>query len=412
MNAQTEFQVDMTKLGHKIDTSKLTCAITAPSGKNVSSKIISTNETFRILYTPFEAGQHTIELCFDNVPIPGSPFKVHVKSGCDPSRCKAFGAGLEKGTVNQKCKFSVSTREAGVGGLSFAIEGPSEAKMSCVDNRDGSCDVDFMPTEPGVYDISIKFADQHIPGSPFKVFVDGPQQVSTGDYRSVRLYGPAVDTRTVYEGIPACFYINVANAGAGLIGVEMTSSEGGAVENYEVEEKSDGEYLVTFLPPKKDATITAKVSFAKNNVPGSPFTMKVLAPVAIKSGNLVMSGDISKKNLPASVPAVFQIDTQKAGMGEIKVSIQNPQGKPLQPKLERGPDGKYNISFVPEELGPYNISVFYAGKEIEGSPFMLQSDTSGDATKCKFVNNAAEKVIFGKKNRLTVDAREGENLFN
>lgn len=48
----------------------------------------------------------------------------------------------------------------------------------------------------------------------------------------------------------------------------------------------------------------------------------------------------------------------------------------------------------------------YAGKEIEGSPFILESNASGDANKCKFVNNAAEKVIFGKKNRLTVDARE------
>jgi filamin len=51
--------------------------------------------------------------------------------------------------MNQKAKFTVSTREAGIGGLSFAIEGPSEAKMHCVDNRDGSCDVDFVPTEPG-----------------------------------------------------------------------------------------------------------------------------------------------------------------------------------------------------------------------------------------------------------------------
>lgn len=48
----------------------------------------------------------------------------------------------------------------------------------------------------------------------------------------------------------------------------------------------------------------------------------------------------------------------------------------------------------------------YAGKEIEGSPFIMHSNPSGDANKCKFVNNAAEKVIFGKKNRLTVDARE------
>lgn len=59
-----------------------------------------------------------------------------------------------------------------------------------------------------------------------------------------------------------------------------------------------------------------------------------------------------------------------------------------------------NLSLV------HSVSVNYAGKEIEGSPFILQSAASGDANKCKFVNNAAEKVIFGKKNRLTVDARE------
>lgn len=353
MNGQTEFKVDMAKLGHKIDTSKLTCSITAPSGKNVPSKIISQNEAFRILYTPFEAGRHTIELSYDNVPVPGSPFVIHVKSGCDPSRCKAFGAGLQGGQINQKAKFTVSTREAGIGGLSFAIEGPSEAKMSCVDNRDGSCDVEFLPTEPGVYDISVRFADKHIPGSPFKVVIDGPQQVSTGDYRSVKLYGPAVETLQVYEGIPASFFINVENAGAGLIGVEMVSSEGGAVENYEVEERGDGNYLVTFIPPKQNTTITAKVSFAKQNVPHSPFVMHVLPPVAIKSGNLVMSGDISKKSLPASVPASFQVDTSKAGKGEIRVVITNPQGKPMVPKLERGLDGKYSISFVPDELGPY-----------------------------------------------------------
>lgn len=58
---------------------------------------------------------------------------------------------------------------AGTGGLGLAIEGPSEAKMTCKDNRDGSCSVEYIPTEPGDYDVSIKFADQHIPGSPFKV---------------------------------------------------------------------------------------------------------------------------------------------------------------------------------------------------------------------------------------------------
>lgn len=345
----------MSKLGHKIDTSKLSCAITDPKGKILPSKIIAqNNEVYKILYTPFEAGRHTIELCYDNMPVPGSPFVIHVKSGCDPSRCKAFGPGLQGGMMGQKAKFTVSTREAGIGGLSFAIEGPSEAKMTCVDNRDGSCDVEFLPTEPGEYDISVRFADKHIPGSPFKVQIGGtPQAVATGDYRSVKLYGPAVETLQVYEGIPASFFINVADAGAGLIGVEMTSSEGGAVENYEVEERGDGNYLVTFIPPKQNTTISAKISFAKHNVPNSPFVMRVLPPLAIKSGNIVMSGDISKKSLPASVPARFEIDTKKAGMGEVNVAIQNSNGKACTPKLERGKDGKYVITFTPEELGNY-----------------------------------------------------------
>lgn len=58
---------------------------------------------------------------------------------------------------------------AGTGSLGLAIEGPSEAKMTCKDNRDGSCSVEYTPTESGDYDVSIQFAEKHIPGSPFKV---------------------------------------------------------------------------------------------------------------------------------------------------------------------------------------------------------------------------------------------------
>ena len=58
----------------------------------------------------------------------------------------------------------METRGAGQGGLGLAIEGPSEAKMNCRDNRDGSCTVEYLPTKPGDYDITIKFADRPIPG--------------------------------------------------------------------------------------------------------------------------------------------------------------------------------------------------------------------------------------------------------
>lgn len=55
-------------------------------------------------------------------------------------------------------------RGAGTGGLGLAIEGPSEAKMSCKDNKDGSCAVEYVPFTAGDYDVNITFGGRPIPG--------------------------------------------------------------------------------------------------------------------------------------------------------------------------------------------------------------------------------------------------------
>ncbi|MPC41074.1 Filamin-A [Portunus trituberculatus] len=145
------------------------CVITNPSGTRTDSFLKPlTDGTYKISYTPFEEGRHTIDLLYDGVPVPGSPFTVNVRRGCDPKKCQAYGPGLEHGLVNQVNTFTVETKGAGTGGLGLAMEGPSEAKMTCKDNRDGSCTVEYVPLESGEYDVAIKFADQHIPGSPFK----------------------------------------------------------------------------------------------------------------------------------------------------------------------------------------------------------------------------------------------------
>lgn len=264
MNAGTDFTVDMSKVGGDVDAKKLVCSVFDPRGNVLPSKIVqgSNSDTFQIMYTPFEAGRHTIELLYDNVPIPGSPFVVHVKSGCDPSRCRAFGPGLERGLTNKPCHFTVETRGAGTGGLSLAIEGPSEAKMTCVDNRDGSCDVEYTPTEPGEYDITIRFADKHIPGSPFKVFVD-----ESVDPSKVKVYGPGIEHGEVREGIPSHFLVDVGEAGPGRIAVKLNASDGKPLENVNVEDKGNGLYAVHFVPPKEGTNLTASVNFADQPVP-------------------------------------------------------------------------------------------------------------------------------------------------
>lgn len=56
------------------------------------------------------------------------------------------------------------SRGAGIGGLGITVEGPSESRMSCEDNKDGSCSVDYVPFTAGTYDINITYGGEHISG--------------------------------------------------------------------------------------------------------------------------------------------------------------------------------------------------------------------------------------------------------
>lgn len=53
----------------------------------------------------------------------------------------------------------------------FAIEGPSQAKIECEDQNDGSCDVCYWPTEPGEYAVHVTCDEEDIEHSPFMALI-------------------------------------------------------------------------------------------------------------------------------------------------------------------------------------------------------------------------------------------------
>jgi filamin len=110
VDSPTDFVVDSRAI-NKNNDGKVSCTITNPSGSRLDNLITPQPDgTFKISYTPFEEGKHTIELSYNGIPIPGSPFFVNVKRGCDPSRCRAYGPGLDKGFVDRPNIFTVETR--------------------------------------------------------------------------------------------------------------------------------------------------------------------------------------------------------------------------------------------------------------------------------------------------------------
>ena len=52
-----------------------------------------------------------------------------------------------------------------------AVDNPSGAHTDTLvtDNEDGTYSVSYTPFEEGIHTLSVKFGDDHIPGSPFKV---------------------------------------------------------------------------------------------------------------------------------------------------------------------------------------------------------------------------------------------------
>lgn len=55
-------------------------------------------------------GVHSVQVLYDDTPVPKSPFRVSVSEGCDPSRVVATGPGLQQALTDKPNSFSIITR--------------------------------------------------------------------------------------------------------------------------------------------------------------------------------------------------------------------------------------------------------------------------------------------------------------
>lgn len=317
--------------------------------------------------------------------MPGSPFVVNVRRGCDAKKCIAYGPGLENGVLNKSNVFTVETKGAGTGGLSLAIEGPSEAKMTCKDNRDGSCSVEYIPTEAGEYDVAIRFADSHIPGSPFKVEVR-PEV----DETLVKAYGPGLEPNKCRPLIPAKFKIDASKVAPAPVAVNIVSDSSPISRRPDIRDNGDGTFEVTYIPPNEGANLKAHVLYNGKDVPNSPFAIKV-RPL-VEPDKVKISGPaIVEKGIPASIPTSVKIDTSDAGFGDLEVKVSGPDGHPRPVKIHENGDGTVNATFVPDDCGRYKLDVKYGGKDVPKTPIPIQAYAIGNVSPARI---SAKGVFF------------------
>lgn len=347
-------------------------------------------------YTPRGAGDHRLSISMggDNI----RQFEVNV---APPSQSKvvAFGPGLHGGVVGKSNKFRVDTNgERGT--LGFTIDGPSEAKIECKDNGDGTADVEWTVSTAGEYALHVMSNGEDIPNSPYcasikpankfdkKEFDDWYKKTHTLDCKqwkesnnkkkksaketttSVSAGGvpPEDKVRKMLAGLPSTLTIKMADP-TGLTAYILAPSGAKTDCDLKPHEDGSGKLSVTFTANEPGEHLVYLIKNEKQ-VGGSPFKIQVSSKVAgdpkkVKvEGESLQGGKLDEEN-------VFFIDIRAAGTGgRIGVSMQGPS----KPEVTCDPTdeaGLFKVTWVVDEPGKYNLELKYDGTELEGSPFTI-----------------------------------------
>ncbi|CAL8338413.1 unnamed protein product [Merluccius merluccius] len=394
--ATTEFTVDAQPLTRR-GGDHVRSEVRGPGG-DLTDCVVTDNAdgTYAVEYTPYEKGVHSIQVWYQDTEVLKSPLSVTVCEGCDPSRVQATGPGLSQALSNKPNHFNILTRGAGVGGLGITVEGPSESKMSCKDNKDGSCSVEYVPFTPGQYDVNITYGGTHIPGSPFQVLVKDEVDPS-----KVQVIGPGVSSG-VRAQVPQSFTVDCSKAGHAPLAVSLTAPKGVA-ESVQVKDNKDGTHSVSYTP-SVEGVHTLAVKYAEQDVPRSPFKLRVQP--THDASRVQASGPGLTSGVPASLPTHFTVDTSDAGHAELGVTVTDQDGKAKPASIHDNGDGKWLVSYVPDRTGRYSVRITYGGQDVPMSPYRVRAATSGDASQCTVSGlGVGPTVAVGKELDLLVDAR-------
>ncbi|XP_076163878.1 filamin A protein cher isoform X2 [Ptiloglossa arizonensis] len=380
----TEFTIDAREVMKlENDDNKVSCIIKNPSGSKTEKNIITQGDgIYNVNYIPFEEGPYTIEVLYDKIPIPGSPFTVNVQRMTDPRKCNAYGSGLQKGYINKSNTFTIETKDAGNGGLALSMQGAGQAKMTCKDNYDGSCTVEYIPFEPGDYEVSVKFADQHIPGSPFQIPVVNESDASkvnahedehenkAGSPPKPKVPPTVEPNKVVLSGLgvsPVCtasfpvdFVVDTSKAGYGDLEVQVLGPDQ-IPRRVEIQDLGNGKYKATYLPDDC-GRYKVNVKYGGKEVPNCPVNVQSVSTgkaekCKIKEG--------IQYTLAQGEKYCITVDTENAGRGAVTCRIRSTSGSEVVDiDIEDNGDGTVNIYYTVADAGDYTLSIKFGGQPI------------------------------------------------
>ncbi len=244
---------------------ELKAFVKGPDGYELPCRVNRINPTtYECGYNPVCVGPHEVTITYGGSHIPRSPYKVDV-GPYKESSIRAYGPGLEGGVVGYPADFVVETNGE-TGSLGFSIEGPSQTKIDCNDNLDGSANVTYWPTAVGEYAVHVLCDGDDIPGSPFMAWIE---QKGNFDPTKVQAYGPGIEKdNQLAIHKPVEFTVDCRMAGEAPLKVTITDSDYQKLD-VAVKNNGNGTYTCRYTPiyPNKH---TVFVTYGGVAIPKAP----------------------------------------------------------------------------------------------------------------------------------------------
>ena len=411
---------DIDSIGTHLDT-----------GRNYVVKRKQKKGKYIFTLQPDEPGKYEIALRVEGRDI-CRPFLFRFDRPSQPDKVVVYNFKGEGVVVNEKIKFKIDVSDAGIGPLKINTDGPGKAETSISACEDGIYTIHFSASSPGRYRLKITWNGEEIKNSPFDIVLnarhgkkrkrdkhqrlswpswgwkkegspssgdseDSEDELDTG-YNWQWIIGrddekdsppktnpdgaeekvtddlkQSTEVVNINIGRPSRWEIDISELD-GHLEVTAVGEKSGVVDVL-LTQIRERVFQATFAPINPDI-YTISVLLNGKHMPNSPIVINyTLPPTDVTKIRIV-----GLKKLPSLVAvgqkiSVF-VNTQDAGLGELKVNAKSLQskGKSGTLEIENYDDNPaiYEVSYTPEIVGVHLLELLFSQIAVPGSPLQLQ----------------------------------------
>jgi filamin len=329
----------------------------------------------------------------------------------DPSKCIAYGPGLEHAETGIPAEFTIQARNAAganipVGGENFevTVTGASpNVKPVVKDNGNGTYGVTYVATNAGKHTVAVQLKGKPIDKSPWTVPVDR----APADPTHTVAYGPGLERGE--QGKPGVFTIEARdrlgqriNTGGDPFKVDVKGPYNRDVEA-KVQDNHDGTHTVTYTPIDHG---NHEVRITLNGAPvaKSPYHVNVDRQSGYPNELKCWAEGPGLQGGNTAEPTHFTIHAADSNGNPVNckenpfvVDIVQPDGSELVPTVTNNNDGTFKVVYHAPNAGPHEIVVGLKNPaaplyydHIKDSPFRVNIGLGTDNAKTQVYGPALE----------------------